>query len=155
MPTSSIHFGYHERKGVQTAPKILEHDTARVGGGARAEQEHRGAGGAGRDTDTEDNGAGREIPSRNANQKRREKMRRYEGVYLRGSVYWIEYSRNGRQIRESAETNNERKAYRLRCRRLEEVKKPEFVGTARGNSLLAIKNLLAEREGFEPPSPDG
>jgi integrase len=54
----------------------------------------------------------------------------YEGVYLRGSIYWISYSRNGHQIRESAETDNEKKAWQLRLRRLEEAKRPEFVGPA-------------------------
>jgi integrase len=56
--------------------------------------------------------------------------REYEGVYLRGSTCWITYSRNGHQIRESADTDNPKKAHQLRLRKLEEARKPEFVGPA-------------------------
>jgi hypothetical protein len=31
-------------------------------------------------------------------------------VYLRGAVYWVAYSRNGKEIRDSAETTDEKKA---------------------------------------------
>lgn len=49
-------------------------------------------------------------------------------IYQRGDVWWISYSRNGHQIRESAETTEERKASKLLQQRLEEKKKPTFVG---------------------------
>jgi integrase len=60
----------------------------------------------------------------------RKKMRGGGGVYLRGAVCWIRYSRNGKVFRESAETTNENKAWKFLQKRLEEIKKPEFVGPA-------------------------
>lgn len=50
------------------------------------------------------------------------------GCYLRGNTWWIRYSRNGHLIRESAETTDERKAIKLLNKRVEEAKKPNFVG---------------------------
>lgn len=61
------------------------------------------------------------------------------GVYLRGSIWWIQYSRNGHTIRESAETTKERDALRLLHRRIEEAKKPEFVGPS--EKKLTLDNL--------------
>lgn len=61
------------------------------------------------------------------------------GVYLRGSIWWIQYSRNGHLIRESAETTKERDALRLLHRRIEEAKRPEFVGPA--EKKLTLDNL--------------
>jgi hypothetical protein len=48
-------------------------------------------------------------------------------LYQRGSTWWISYSRNGNQIRESAYTTDERKAFKLQ-QRLGEKDKPTFVG---------------------------
>jgi integrase len=52
------------------------------------------------------------------------------GKYLRGRIWWIKYSRNGHIIRESTGTTDERKAELFLRKRLEEIKKPEFVGPA-------------------------
>ena len=50
--------------------------------------------------------------------------------FLRGRMWWVEYSRAGHAIRESSGTTDERKAGRFLRQRLEEIKKPEFVGPA-------------------------
>lgn len=69
-------------------------------------------------------------------------------IYLRGEIYWIAYYRNGHQIRESAETTDERKAWKLLQRRLEEVKRPEFVGPSEKKLTLEDleKKILADYE---------
>ena len=63
------------------------------------------------------------------------------GVYRRGSTYWIRYSKNGHVIRESAETTDERKARKLLQQRLEEKKKPTFVGPS--EKKLTLDDLEA------------
>jgi integrase len=60
----------------------------------------------------------------------RKTLRGEGGVYLRGAVWWIRYSRNGKVFRESAETTDEKKAWKFLQKRLEEIKKPEFDGPA-------------------------
>jgi integrase len=62
-------------------------------------------------------------------------------VYQRGDICWISYSRNGHQIRESAETTDERKAWKLLQQRLEEKKKPTFVGPS--EKKLTLDDLEA------------
>ena len=57
-------------------------------------------------------------------------MRGEGRIFQRGTIWWIAYSRNGQEYRESADTTDERKAKKFLQRRLEEVKKPEFVGPA-------------------------
>jgi integrase len=42
-------------------------------------------------------------------------------IFLRGSTYWVQYYDRGRQIRESAETDDERKAERLLRKKIGEV----------------------------------
>jgi hypothetical protein len=49
-------------------------------------------------------------------------------IFLRGAIHWIAYCRNGQEIRESSESTDEREARKLLRRRLEEIKKPGFVG---------------------------
>jgi integrase len=49
-------------------------------------------------------------------------------IFRRGSICYIAYCRNGHEIRESAETTDENKARKLLRQRIEEAKKPEFVG---------------------------
>ena len=39
--------------------------------------------------------------------------KKHPGVYLRGKVYWIKYSRNGRPFRESSHSEKESDAVRL------------------------------------------
>jgi integrase len=63
------------------------------------------------------------------------------GVYRRGSVWWIRYSRNGHLIRESAETPDEKKAIRFLNQRIEEAKRPAFVGP--GEKRLTLDDLEA------------
>lgn len=55
-------------------------------------------------------------------------MRGEGRIFQRGAVWWVAYSHNGHEIRESAETTEEAKARKLLRQRLEEIKKPEFVG---------------------------
>jgi integrase len=62
-------------------------------------------------------------------------------VYQRGAIWWIAYNRNGHQIRESAETTDERKAQKLLRQRLEEKKKPTFVGPS--EKKLTLDDLAA------------
>jgi integrase len=45
-------------------------------------------------------------------------------------MWWIAYSRNGHEYRESTDTTDERKARKYLQQRLGEIKKPEFVGPA-------------------------
>lgn len=63
-------------------------------------------------------------------------------------VYWIAYSRNGHEIRESAETTDERKAWRILNSRIEEAKKPQFVGPAEKRLMLGdLENkIIADYE---------
>ena len=49
-------------------------------------------------------------------------------IYLRGKVWWIRYCYRGRELRESAKTSDERKAWRFLDRRLKERERPDFVG---------------------------
>jgi hypothetical protein len=56
------------------------------------------------------------------------RVRGSDSIYQRGSTWWISYSRNGHQIRESANTTEERKAFKLLQQRLGEKDKPTFVG---------------------------
>lgn len=55
-------------------------------------------------------------------------MRGEGRIFQRGAVWWIAYSRNGHEYRETADTTDERKARKYLQSRLEEIKKPEFVG---------------------------
>ena len=55
-------------------------------------------------------------------------MRGEGRIFHRGAVWWIAYSRNGHEFRESTDTTDERKARTNLQRRLEEIRKPEFVG---------------------------
>jgi len=57
-------------------------------------------------------------------------------VFRRGEIFWIAYSRNGHEIRESAETTDERKAWKLLNERIEQAKKPQFVGPAEKRLML-------------------
>ena len=50
-------------------------------------------------------------------------------VYLRGKIYWIQYSFRGNVIRESAETTNEKMALKFLDQRLKQKdSKPNFIG---------------------------
>jgi len=49
-------------------------------------------------------------------------------IYLRGSTWWISYSKRGHEFRESAHTTDESKANKFLSRRLKEREKPTFVG---------------------------
>jgi integrase len=69
----------------------------------------------------------------------RKKLRGEGGVFLRGAVYWIRYSRNGKVFRESAGTIDEKKAWKFLQKRLEQIKKPEFVGPA--EKKLTLEDL--------------
>ena len=55
-------------------------------------------------------------------------MRGEGRLFQRGSMWWIAYSRNGHEYRETANTNDERKARKYLQQRLADIKKPEFVG---------------------------
>jgi len=57
-------------------------------------------------------------------------------VFLRGRIYWIEYSWRGKAYRESAETTDETTARKLLKQRLKDVEKPNFVGPKENRSTL-------------------
>jgi integrase len=58
------------------------------------------------------------------------KIRGEGRIFQRGAIWWVAYSRNGHEMRESSQSKDERDARKLLRRRLEELKKPEFVGPA-------------------------
>ena len=60
-------------------------------------------------------------------------------IFLRGAVWWVAYSRNGHEIRESAETTDERKAWKFLNSRIEQAKRREFVGPT--ESALRLMTL--------------
>ena len=65
-------------------------------------------------------------------------MKRQRGtgsIYLRGSTWWISYSRNGHQMRESANTTDQRKALKLLQQRLGEKDKPTGLSGRQRNGL--------------------
>lgn len=63
--------------------------------------------------------------------KTKAERKRGEGrVFLRGETWWCSYYHNGREIRESAKTTDERKAWRLLRERLRKAGTPEFIGPA-------------------------
>ena len=62
-------------------------------------------------------------------------------VFKRGSIWWIGYFRNGHEIRESTETDNETAARKFLQRRLEERNKPTFVGPS--EKKLTLDDLEA------------
>jgi len=49
-------------------------------------------------------------------------------IFLRGSTYWIAYYHRGNEIRESANTSNEKAAKNLLKQRLKERERPNFIG---------------------------
>jgi integrase len=49
-------------------------------------------------------------------------------IFQRGSIWYVAYCRNGHEIRESADTTDESKARKILRQRIEDAKKPEFVG---------------------------
>jgi integrase len=49
-------------------------------------------------------------------------------LFHRGSIWYVAYCRNGHEIRESADTTDETKARKFLRQRIEEAKRPEFVG---------------------------
>jgi integrase len=69
-------------------------------------------------------------------------------VFRRSEIFWIAYSRNGHEIRESAETTDERKAWKFLNSRVEEAKRPQFVGPAEKRLMLddLEKKILADYE---------
>jgi len=59
----------------------------------------------------------------------KKKITRGQGrVYLRGTTWWISYSKRGHEFRESAHTTDGAKADKFLSRRLKEREKPTFVG---------------------------
>jgi len=57
------------------------------------------------------------------------KITRGQGrVYLRGTTWWISYSKRGHEFRESAQTTDEGKAKKFLNQRLKERERPTFVG---------------------------
>jgi hypothetical protein len=61
---------------------------------------------------------------------------------IRLARLWISYSRNGHQIRESANTTDQRKAVKLLQQRLGEKDKPTFVGPS--EKRLTLDDLEAQ-----------
>ena len=67
------------------------------------------------------------LSSHGIQKERKEKMRGEGRIFQRGAIWWIAYSRNGHEYRETADTS-ERKARKCLQQRLDEIKNPEFVG---------------------------
>ncbi len=65
-------------------------------------------------------------------------------IFPRGAIWHIAYCRNGVEIRESANTTDEVKARKLLNQRIEEAKRPEFVGPA--EKRLTLDTLQAKIE---------
>src|ERR1051325_794915 len=63
-------------------------------------------------------------------------------IFLRGAVWWVAYSRNGHEIRESAETTDERKAWKFLNSRIEQAKRRGFVGPT--EKRLTLDDLEAK-----------
>jgi len=77
-------------------------------------------------------------------------------VYRRGGVFWVAYSRNGHEFRESAETTDERKAWRFLNSRVEDAKRPQFVGPTEKRLMLddLEDKILVDYERHGRRSPD-
>ena len=67
-------------------------------------------------------------------------MRGMGRVFLRGRVFWISFYHHGREIRESAETENESAARKLLKRRLAETQTGRFVAD---EEKVTFENLVA------------
>ena len=69
----------------------------------------------------------------------RQKQRLADGSIVETGPYWIAYCRRGKPFRESAKTTNEKEARKLLKRRLEEIKRPVYVGPS--ENKLGIEDL--------------
>jgi integrase len=54
-------------------------------------------------------------------------MRGWGRIFLRGRVYWVSFYHHGREVRQSADTDNEAKARKLLKRRLAETQTGRFI----------------------------
>jgi hypothetical protein len=69
----------------------------------------------------------------------RQKRKLADGSMVESGPYWIAYCRRGKPFRESAKTTNEKEARKLLKRRLEEIKRPVYVGPS--ENKLGIEDL--------------
>lgn len=69
----------------------------------------------------------------------RQKRKLADGSIVESGPYWIAYCRRGKAFRESAKTTNEKEAHKLLKRRLEETKRPVYVGPS--ENRLGIEDL--------------
>lgn len=118
-------------KTTKASTKGFEQDTARAKGGARIAPNT--VAGAAREElpilKISELGV-KYLPTMESKTTGRKNMNHYGdgGVFRRGQTWWIRYSHNGKPIRESANTTDERKAHKRLRQRIEEIKKPFFVG---------------------------
>jgi hypothetical protein len=75
---------------------------------------------------------------------RKKSRKTTKNIFLRGSIWWIRYSANGRQIRESSESTVFDDAYRLVKKRHGEVVTGKFAGL--GPERIKIGELLDDVE---------
>ena len=69
----------------------------------------------------------------------RQKRKLADGTVIETGPYWISYCRRGKEIRESTKTLNERSARQFLKRRLDEIKRPVFIGPS--EQKLGIEDL--------------
>ena len=78
----------------------------------------------------------------------RQKRKLADGTMVDRGPYWIAYCRRGKPFRESAKTLSEKAAYRFLRKRLDEIKRPTYVGPS--ENKLGIedveKKVLADYE---------
>ena len=64
--------------------------------------------------------------------------RGFGGIYLRGNTWWIRYSHQGQEYRESAGTDNQATARKLLKQRIQEMGRPgRFIGPAQERVTFA------------------
>jgi integrase len=69
----------------------------------------------------------------------RQKRKLADGSVIESGPYWIAFCRRGKPYRESAKTTNEKEARRLLKKRLEEIKRPVYIGPS--ENKLGIEDL--------------
>ena len=78
----------------------------------------------------------------------RQKRKLADGTMVDSGPYWIAYCRRGKPFRESAKTLSEKAAYKFLRKRLDEIKRPTYVGPS--ENKLGIedmeKKVLADYE---------
>lgn len=137
---------YHdEPAGTETSAKGHGFVAERISRAAANHAEQRRALGKGRTNDNAYYGARDSIPATHAKTKTeregemKKSMRGMGRVFLRGRVFWISFYHHGREMRESAETENEAAARKLLKRRLAETQTGRFIAD---EEKVTFENLV-------------